>query len=151
MEQSCTEMEKERGRRWHVRGRPTMDGAAEGSASEEWTSLSVEDSALRTDAGDPSSSKAKDPREWYPSFGTCDEEELPADVELPRSILRHCSKTAWTVKTSERPCECVQENKMEHLSRLLVLPPSDCLIFWIRLPSSTRPKSSTSVGDPVAT
>ena len=86
MKQRCVEREEERGRRWHVRGRPTKDAAAEGSrcaASEERTSLSVEDSAMRTDAGDPSSSKAKDPREWYPSFGTYDEEELPADVELP--------------------------------------------------------------------
>ena len=80
-----------------MRGWPTKDAAAQigrFAASAGRTSLSVADQARKTVGRDPSGNQAKDPRERYPSFGTCDDEELPADVELlvdtkPGSLPSH--------------------------------------------------------------
>ena len=93
-----------------------MDAAAEDSwfaASAGETSLSVADSAMRTDGGDPSSRKAKDPREWYPSFGTCDDEELPADVELQkgRCKARFSCITHDGSKESQTPLQDCREGQ----------------------------------------
>ena len=70
------EGERERGRWRHVREEPTKDAAAQSSrfaASAGRTSLSAADSARKPGARYPFGNKAKHPREWYPSSGTCDD------------------------------------------------------------------------------
>ena len=129
-----------------------------GSSKIEWKT-SVADRARKTSARDSFGNTAKDPRERYPSSGTCDDEELPADVEL-LGVTKQGSlaspmmaatfsdtifKIARSVRTSESRCRFAQEGKLEHVSKLLKLPKSDCI------PRSTRPKSLESVGDPAVT